>query len=105
MAVADQAFATAPDPHRLEARIAIFLTRNPDATMGAISEALVLNTVARRQLSLLLRSYPSFELESRYGWAVGGIRGELETRPSSSDRCGPRGTASVVPGPCANSSL
>jgi len=74
---------TASDTHRLEAWIAKHLARNPDATMRATAEALELNTPARQQLSVLLRSHPSFELTSRYGWSVGRVRSELETQPSS----------------------
>lgn len=76
-------FVTSPDTHRLEARVGMYLVRNPDATMGVIAEALDLSSGARCQLSVLLRSHPSFELVSRWGWAVGRIRSELETRSSS----------------------
>jgi len=72
---------TSDDTHRLEARIATYLARQPDANMGAIAEALDLGRAERRQLSSLLRSHPAFELTSRYGWAVGRIRSELETQP------------------------
>lgn len=41
-----------------------------------------LNAAERRQLSAVLRSHLSFERVSRYGWAVGGCRSELETFPS-----------------------
>ncbi len=52
--------------------------------MGDIAKALDLNTAGGRQLSVLLRSHPSYELVSRYGWAVGRTRPELETHPSLS---------------------
>jgi hypothetical protein len=83
-ALRDGRLITAPDTDRLESRVAAHLVRYPDATMGAIGEVLDLDTAARRQLPGLLRSHPSFELVSRYGWAVGRKRSELETQPSLS---------------------
>ncbi|TCO41032.1 hypothetical protein EV646_116123 [Kribbella antiqua] len=83
-ALRDGRLIAAPETDRLEAWVAAHLVRNPDSTMGAIGEALDLDTAARRQLPALLRSHPSFELVSRYGWAVGRIRSELETQPSLS---------------------
>ena len=48
--------------------------------MGNIADALELKTTDRCQLSALLRGHPSFQLVSRYGWAVGRTRSELETQ-------------------------
>ncbi len=75
---------TARDSHRLETHVATYLARTTDTTMGGIAEALDLNTAGRRRLSVLLRSHPSFQLVSRYGWAIGRARGRLETQPSTS---------------------
>jgi hypothetical protein len=70
------------EEHRFEAKIAKYLSRHPDTTMTSIREALALNAAEGRRLSEVLRSHPSFEQASRYGWAVGGHRSELETSPS-----------------------
>ncbi len=82
--LSDARLITAPDTHRLEALVATYLARHPNTTMGDIAKALDLNTAGGRQLSVLLRSHPSYELVSRYGWAVGRTRPELETHPSLS---------------------
>lgn len=72
---------TTVDHDRFEVLVATWLARNPDTTMGGIAESLELTTAGRRQLSALLRSHPSFERVSRYGWAIGRTRTELETVP------------------------
>jgi len=77
---------TSPNMHRLEVRVATYLVGHPASTMNTIAEDLDLSSTERQQLSALLRSHPTFELVSRWGWAVGRIRGELETQPSSSWR-------------------
>lgn len=69
------------DGDRLEVRVASHLVRNPGLSMGAMSEALGLNTKERRDLSGLLRTHPAFEKSGR-GWAVGQFRTALETEPS-----------------------
>ena len=73
-------------PDRLEVRIASYLVRNPDSTMGGIAEGLGLGTAERRELSTLLRTHPSFEKVSGWGWAAGRLRDALETEPSNTWR-------------------
>lgn len=89
LAIGNSQLVSPTDEHRLEARIAKYLARCPDATMTAIREALALNAAESRRLSEVLQSHPSFERASRHGWAVGGHRSELETSPSQHWR--PRG--------------
>lgn len=89
LAIGNPQLVSPTDEHRLEARIAKYLARCPDATMTAIREALALNAAESRRLSEVLQSHPSFERASRHGWAVGGHRSELETSPSQHWR--PRG--------------
>ncbi|MEU4192039.1 hypothetical protein AB0E69_09085 [Kribbella sp. NPDC026611] len=83
-ALMDGRLVFTPDPSRLELRVASYLVRHPDASMRAIGDALHLSTTARRQLARVLRSHPSFELVSRYGWSIGRIRTALATEPSTS---------------------
>ena len=70
-----------PESSQLEVRVASLLTRRPDLAMGEIAEELQLTTAGRRQLSVLLRGHPAFELSSRYGWSVGRFRDQLATAP------------------------
>jgi hypothetical protein len=77
---------TTQNPHRLESQVATYLARHPDSSMRSIAESLGLNARSRRKLSAALRSHPSFQLVSRYGWAVGLVQRDLQTAPSSSWR-------------------
>lgn len=73
-------------PDRLEVRIASYLVRHPDSTMGDVAEGLGLGPAERRDLSILLRTHPSFEQASRWGWAAGRVRDALATEPSKTWR-------------------
>ncbi|MFL6139495.1 MAG: hypothetical protein ACJ74O_17065 [Frankiaceae bacterium] len=75
---------TAAYSTRLEVRTASYLVRHPDATMREIARALALTSSERRQLSVMLRAHPSFQLVSSHGWAMGRIRPRLLAEPSSS---------------------
>ena len=74
-------YVRSTDLDRLEVQVAALLVRKPDQRMGDIGDALGLDTNERRQLSKMLRSHPSFELASRWGWSVGRVRQGLETWP------------------------
>jgi predicted nucleic acid-binding protein len=74
-------YVPATNVDRLEVRVAALLVREPDQTMGDIGEALNLDIHARRELSQLLQTHPSFERSSRWGWSMGRARERLETWP------------------------
>ena len=76
----------APDDIRLETAVGAYLARHPDSTESDIAEALTLTADDRSGLAQLLRAHPSFEPISQPGWAVGRVRTELETFPSSRER-------------------
>lgn len=79
--LAETTYVRSADLDRLEVKVAALLVRKPDQRMDDIGDALGLATKERRQLSKMLRSHPSFELASRWGWSVGRVRGALETCP------------------------
>lgn len=70
------------DTQRLESQLARHLIRSSDSPMRALSDELALSRSALKEMSSLLRSHPSFELTSRYGWSVGNVRNRLATHPS-----------------------
>lgn len=73
---------TPPEPLPLEARVGAFLARHPDSNMREITEGLDLTPAERQRLAPMLQHHPSFELSSRWGWAVGRLRTRLETVPA-----------------------
>lgn len=77
---------TPTTPDRLEVRVASYLIRNRNSTMGGMAEGLGLGTAERRELSTLLRTHPSFERVSGWGWGAGRLRDGLETEPSKTWR-------------------
>lgn len=85
-ALGDARLLTPTDPDQFEVRVASHLVRNPDSTIGVIAEGLGLGAAERRELSTLLRTHPSFEKISGWGWAAGRLRDALETEPSKTWR-------------------
>lgn len=73
-ALAETTLVTVESETRLEAQVASFLARNPDATITAIRAALGSGSPEHLALRELLESHSSFVETRPYHWAVGSVR-------------------------------